>query len=591
MGAFFGSIQIRSEDQDAVKTAVEDVARELKRKFLVGPAIKGWIAVYPDESGQDDTCAIALAKRINTILLQLIVHDDDIFIYNLFRKGELLNEYSSKPDYFEEVSEEERERLKPKLESFRDLISSARTLEKISRLLGATEKTPEFVLEHERLSQFANLLGIHNTLTSYDYLMAGERAGVRDWKKFIHVPDLSAEKTARREAATALRREKLRLRRTGHLCNEWLPPCGRQDAIFSQPDFCADPLNGGFLVLWRRIVGYGYPPQLHRLQPPWEAKPSTVELTYPSTSPEGLMMSPGGSWLAFWDRRLQLWDWRRRQMINETQLNAAPVAFTRDEKVLFCQAAEIHKQPQIFTLITPETGQVVHTIKPGLGCGEVLTVDFSNKYVVARCSEDQFGIIGMETGKLCKVLFSEVNPEAPDFMTAVEEARRLGLTDGTQHYGLARGTPKLMTAKFSPDGRFLFCATTLGLRVYNWIELLASTGNTPTPLYSMTPVPEAVRLDLIHYDNIIYNIILDEIKDRLLFAGRQGLIRFLNLNDGSMGILLNPPGKTPICRLQLSHDREFICCHCIPSSDDRNKKPSRLQVWNYGALCKAVGLD
>src|SRR6516225_7885016 len=126
MGAFFGSIQIRSEDQDAVKTAVEDVARELKRKFLVGPAIKGWIAVYPDESGQDDTCAIALAKRINTILLQLIVHDDDIFIYNLFRKGELLNEYSSKPDYFEEVSEEERERLKPKLESFRDLISSAR---------------------------------------------------------------------------------------------------------------------------------------------------------------------------------------------------------------------------------------------------------------------------------------------------------------------------------------------------------------------------------------------------------------------------------------------------------------------------------
>ena len=84
MGAFYGSIQVRSIDRDEVKAAVESLACESQRKFLIGPILDGWIAVYPDGSGQDRDSAAALAARLNAPLLQLIVHDDGVLVYCFF---------------------------------------------------------------------------------------------------------------------------------------------------------------------------------------------------------------------------------------------------------------------------------------------------------------------------------------------------------------------------------------------------------------------------------------------------------------------------------------------------------------------------
>jgi hypothetical protein len=108
MGGHFSSIQVRSEDQAAVKAALEGVAREFGKRFLLAPPLEGWIAIYPDDSGQDERCVAALAKRLNTVVLYLMVHDSDLFFYNFFSHGELLNEYSSDPDCFEEQSAAEQ---------------------------------------------------------------------------------------------------------------------------------------------------------------------------------------------------------------------------------------------------------------------------------------------------------------------------------------------------------------------------------------------------------------------------------------------------------------------------------------------------
>ena len=64
MGAYYGSIQVRSEDRETVRIALESVAKECNQKFLLGPALKGWIAIYPDGSGHVQNAAQRFRGRI-----------------------------------------------------------------------------------------------------------------------------------------------------------------------------------------------------------------------------------------------------------------------------------------------------------------------------------------------------------------------------------------------------------------------------------------------------------------------------------------------------------------------------------------------
>ena len=113
MGATFGSINFRIEDRQAVLSAVEALASECKKKFLVGPLLNGWISVYPEDSGLDSSLSAALAKLVSCAILHLVVYHDDIFYYVFYEQGKVVDEYSSRPDYFNQVPNEEMERLGP----------------------------------------------------------------------------------------------------------------------------------------------------------------------------------------------------------------------------------------------------------------------------------------------------------------------------------------------------------------------------------------------------------------------------------------------------------------------------------------------
>ena len=52
MGEFYGSVQVRTEDRGQVKRVVEQVAKAKGIKCLLGPAIKGWVGIYPESNGQ-----------------------------------------------------------------------------------------------------------------------------------------------------------------------------------------------------------------------------------------------------------------------------------------------------------------------------------------------------------------------------------------------------------------------------------------------------------------------------------------------------------------------------------------------------------
>lgn len=53
MGAFYGSIHIKTEEVETVREALGDIAGR-RWKFLVSPVMKGWVAVYPNVNGQDE---------------------------------------------------------------------------------------------------------------------------------------------------------------------------------------------------------------------------------------------------------------------------------------------------------------------------------------------------------------------------------------------------------------------------------------------------------------------------------------------------------------------------------------------------------
>ncbi len=185
MGAFYGSILIRTENSDAVRNTLERVAKEADCKFLMGPPLEGWISVFPSDSGQNEKISAHIAKHLADDILHLLVHDDDLFIYFFYRAGGLVDRYNSHPDYFGEASAEEKQQCLGKPEFFQNFLPDANSLNQLKTLLAANKK--EYVFENERMAEFAELLGLSNALSSYEHLQAGERDDIIEWEKFVHI--------------------------------------------------------------------------------------------------------------------------------------------------------------------------------------------------------------------------------------------------------------------------------------------------------------------------------------------------------------------------------------------------------------------
>src|SRR5258705_4223 len=100
MGGHYGSVQVWSEDRQRVLAVAEEIARAKQIKMLVGPALKGWIGIYPENNGQDETVGREFAQRLDGYLIHLLVHDDDIFLYWFFHDGREIDSYYSRPGYF-----------------------------------------------------------------------------------------------------------------------------------------------------------------------------------------------------------------------------------------------------------------------------------------------------------------------------------------------------------------------------------------------------------------------------------------------------------------------------------------------------------
>lgn len=157
MGGFYNSIHVRTEEYDVVKAILEDMARKHGYKFYLAPAINGWVSFFPDTHGDPDI-ALRFAEEVEFDVLQLMVHDDDVFYYVYCRGGELIDEYDSCPDYFDEpVTHEDRERLSGRPEVFSDLVSDAAKINDIREILQVKPRICEGVLPDNAGKQMSKI--------------------------------------------------------------------------------------------------------------------------------------------------------------------------------------------------------------------------------------------------------------------------------------------------------------------------------------------------------------------------------------------------------------------------------------------------
>jgi hypothetical protein len=163
MGGFYGSIHIRTDEYDLIKNILQDMAKKEGRKFYLGPVINGWVGVFPDNCGQDDSVSLAIAKRLEDDVLHLVVHDDDIFCYWYYRNGKLIDKYNSLPDYFgEEIPEKEIRKLQGQPEVFAHVVDHLGKIDEIREILepgppirdrNFADQVPEEVKEFAALAE------------------------------------------------------------------------------------------------------------------------------------------------------------------------------------------------------------------------------------------------------------------------------------------------------------------------------------------------------------------------------------------------------------------------------------------------------
>jgi DNA-binding YbaB/EbfC family protein len=141
MGAFYVNITLRGPQQ-------VDVIAELKRqqrRAYVSSSVNGYTVVYDEICDTQDEDEIksfvaALSRVFSCPALAALVHDDDVFVYWLYRDGKLLDSYNSAPGYFEGRN------LKPKggkAELLCEIFDAQPQIEEIRRILHTKSPDPK----------------------------------------------------------------------------------------------------------------------------------------------------------------------------------------------------------------------------------------------------------------------------------------------------------------------------------------------------------------------------------------------------------------------------------------------------------------
>jgi hypothetical protein len=178
--------------------------------YLVSPAHGRWVTIIEAHfalarlgAPHVSDLSNRLSAELSCYAIALVVHDDDLFFYNLDRDGRSLDGYDSCPQYFEQErlpdAKIEEQRHTP--EPFQAILPAGRSVEELRALLNrgwwnrfdscnldengvAQGDDDGFVFEGERMTAFGALLQLHGDQGEYPYAAWGESKAIA-WPEFV----------------------------------------------------------------------------------------------------------------------------------------------------------------------------------------------------------------------------------------------------------------------------------------------------------------------------------------------------------------------------------------------------------------------
>ncbi len=107
MGCFYTNLTVGSDDADAVADALRDAGRTA----FVTPPSDGSVVVFDQQCDEQDEAQLAivgklLSNKLNAPVLGVIIHDDDVLLWQLYLDGQIRDSYDSCPAYFSGVGPE-----------------------------------------------------------------------------------------------------------------------------------------------------------------------------------------------------------------------------------------------------------------------------------------------------------------------------------------------------------------------------------------------------------------------------------------------------------------------------------------------------
>lgn len=191
MSRLFTNIQVRSDDPQAVASAVVRLPRRMAS--LIAPPANGWVSVFDEAADAPDEdrlsgYTVMLSDRLKTVAAGFLVYESDVLILTVAENGALLDHYSSWPDYFEEtMPPDEVARLAGKPEAIGRLNAS------VSPSVVRQALDAEYDFAEEGLARLAALLGLPNTTAHWGYndlMEAAEESPESlppDWEDYIRL--------------------------------------------------------------------------------------------------------------------------------------------------------------------------------------------------------------------------------------------------------------------------------------------------------------------------------------------------------------------------------------------------------------------
>jgi WD40 repeat protein len=538
MGGHYGSIQVRTLDRAAVLAAAEAVAAAKKIRCLVGPELAGWVGIYPENNGQDDSVGQAIADRLDADVLHLLVHDDDVLAYWLWRKHQLVDSYWSKPGMLGDENLAEEEKRCGDAEQFRAIIG-----DKVERLAKVLDRAVEYTFEGERLGKLANVLGMSNAVTEYDYLVSDERSGIKGLRKFTKIPpDPEIEKVK----IPSVKLLRAKLQKSGVLI------------YFDQRDEFATLAVGctsgdGFILGWSNHVHHTN--ELVQLSPPWDnpgirsfEAPSFIQslkfdgnsdLVLVTTGTPAIVMNAS---TGIWTPLLEINDPNR----------VFGSAVSKSGNVVACAIA------QYIVAIELSTGKRLGTF--GWRNPSTMAIHPSGKWMVV--SGDALGIIHLDA----------------------DPKMRITYVGGTRSFvvGNAWVIEQPGCVGFSRDGRFFWCGTNVGLRIYEW-EALSSQSNRKSRwlLRLRDTLPSFV-------DKQVTAIAQESDGAGIVFGTFAGKLARFCLQTGELYKLADLPGGGEVQQLMFSADGTMLA---VGSDKETRKGPRSMpkhaqawEIWDYRKL-------